>query len=438
MNVAVIGTGYVGLVAGACFADSGNSVWCVDKDLSKLDRLRAGELPIYEPGLDQIVERSIRSERLKFTTSIAQAVTSAEIVFIAVGTPPGEKGLPDVRDVKTVALEIGKHLTSYTIIVNKSTMPVGFHQAVAQWIGENAQAAFDVVSNPEFLREGSAVEDFVKPDRVVIGTEKESVYQKLCELYSPFVLQGNPIIKMDPVSAELTKYACNAFLAARISFMNELSQLCEAFGGDIEEVREGMSTDFRIGKHFLYAGAGYGGSCFPKDVKALIGIAQTRGVELLIPQATETINARQKQLLARKVKAHFGGDLKGKTFAFWGLSFKPNTDDMREAPSLEIARELLDAGARVKAYDPVAHSAAKSVLDARVEYCQSIYQASEGADAALLITEWNEFRQPDWKRVQSCLKQKVLFDGRNIYSPEVIKAMGFKYFGIGRRLSDAL
>lgn len=434
MRIAVIGTGYVGLVAGACFADTGNTVYCVDKDPNKIEMLKRGQIPIYEPGLETLVRRGSAEGRLVFTTSTAEAVAAAEIVFMAVGTPAAPNGEPDLRFLKVAAEEVGAALNGYKLIVNKSTVPVGAHRVVADWIASKTSQPFDVVSNPEFLKEGTAVDDFLKPDRVVIGTEKESVYQKMADLYAPFVRQGNPILRMDPVSAEITKYACNSFLATRISFMNELSVLCEKVGGDIEDVRRGMTTDIRIGKHFLYAGVGYGGSCFPKDVQALLATAKKNDIELGIIGAAEEANQRQKHHVAKKVLKHFKNDVKGRVFAVWGLAFKPNTDDMREAPALTIIEDLVAAGAKVQAFDPVAGENASRLLEDQARICGSAYEALQGADAMILVTEWNEFRHPDFDRIKRELKQPVIFDGRNVYNPVQMKQLGFTYFGIGRRI----
>jgi UDPglucose 6-dehydrogenase len=432
MEITVIGTGYVGLVAGACFADTGNNVVCVDKDPAKIESLKKGVLPIFEPGLETLVERSVSEKRLRFTTSTEEGVRGAEVVFLAVGTPPLPSGEPDLKYVKAAAEEIGRAMTGYCLIVNKSTVPIGSHRTVAGWVGSQTKHPFDVASNPEFLKEGTAVDDFLKPDRVVIGTEKTEVYQKLADLYSPFVRQGNPIVQMDPVSAEITKYACNSFLATRISFMNELSGLCEKMGGDVEAVRRGMTTDERIGKHFLYPGVGYGGSCFPKDVQALLSTAKKNDVHMGIIEATEEANQRQKHLLAAKVKGHFGGDLHGKTLAVWGLAFKPNTDDIREAPALTIIDELLSGGAKVQAFDPVAAENTKKIYGGRVTFAASAMEAVRGADALLVVTEWNEFRHVNLAQVKKELRGAVIFDGRNIYKPQAVRSAGFTYFGIGR------
>lgn len=432
MKIAVIGTGYVGLVAGACFADSGNDVICVDIDQRKTEALKRGEIPIFEPGLDTLVKRNVAENRLSFTTSTQNAVKESDIIFMAVGTPPTATGEPDLSFLKAASEEVGKSMNGYKIIVNKSTVPIGSHRVVADWITPHTQHSFDVVSNPEFLKEGTAVDDFLKPDRVVIGTEREEVYAKMADLYSPFVRQGNPIIWMDPVSAEITKYACNAFLATRISFMNELAILCEKVGGDVEEVRRGMSSDVRIGRHFLYAGAGYGGSCFPKDVQALMATGRRESIPMGIITAAEAANLRQKRHLVTRIKNHFGQNLEGKTFAIWGLAFKPNTDDMREAPALTIVDELVKSGAKVKAFDPVAMDNAKKILENKITFCQSNYECLPGADALVLVTEWNEFRHPDFAKIKSQLKSPVIFDGRNVYNPDQLKELGFTYFGIGR------
>jgi UDPglucose 6-dehydrogenase len=432
MKIAIVGTGYVGLVAGACFADTGNDVVCVDKDKSKIEALRRGEIPIYEPGLEGLVKRGVAEKRLSFTTSTAEAVGSCEIVFMAVGTPPLPSGEPDLQYLKAAAEEVARSMTGYRLIVNKSTVPIGSHRVVADWMAPHTTQKFDVVSNPEFLKEGTAVGDFLKPDRVVIGTDKKEVYDRMAELYAPFVRQGNPILWMDAASAEITKYACNAFLATRISFMNELAVLCEKVNGDVENVRRGMITDERIGKHFLYPGVGYGGSCFPKDVQALMATGRKNDALMGVVQAAEEANARQKRHLAKKVKKHFGADLTGKTFAVWGLAFKPNTDDMREAPALTIIEEITQAGGKVRAFDPVAAENAEKLLGSRATFCRSSYDALEGADALLVVTEWNEFRHPDFARIKKALKKPVVFDGRNVFTPAQMRELGFTYYGIGR------
>ena len=435
-----MGTGYVGLVAGTCFAETGNDVICVDVLKDKVDRLNRGELPIYEPGLEVLVARNTKEDRLKFTTDAATAIRESEIIFIAVGTPSSTDGSADLAMFLKAAETIGENMNGPKIIVNKSTVPVGTAAKVEKVIRGKTTQAFAVVSNPEFLKEGAAIDDFLKPDRVVIGCARESAYKVMAELYGPFVRQGNPIVWMSNVSAEMTKYAANAFLATKISFMNNVAQLCEQTGADVESVRKGITTDQRIGRHFLYPGAGYGGSCFPKDVKALIKTGKDFGVAMDIVQAAEDVNDRQKEVLFNKVKKHFG-DVKGRVIALWGLSFKPNTDDMREAPSLVIIEKLLREGAKVQAYDPVATNEAKKALsetvkDARllegVSFKTSPYGALEGADALCLVTEWAEFRAPDFAKMKGALKQPVIFDGRNIYSPEAVREKGFKYYAIGR------
>lgn len=432
MKIAVIGTGYVGLVAGACFADTGNTVYCVDCDSDKIEALKRGEIPIFEPGLETLVKRGTLENRLHFTTSTHEAVQASDIIFMAVGTPPLPNGEPDLRYLQKATEDVARSMPGYRLIVNKSTVPIGSHRVVAQWMHPLTPHSFDVVSNPEFLKEGTAVEDFLRPDRVVIGTDQDSAFAKMAELYAPFVRQGNPILRMDPISAEMTKYACNSFLATRISFMNELSILCEKVGGDIESIRRGMTTDVRIGKHFLYAGVGYGGSCFPKDVQALLSTAKKNDVPMGIIEAAEEANLRQKHFLVTKVKNHFGPDLKGLRFAIWGLAFKPNTDDMREAPSITIIEDLISAGAEVSAFDPVALQSAQKVLPSQTQLCLSSYEVLKGANALLIVTEWNEFRHPDFQKIKHSLKQPIVFDGRNVYDPVKMRAEGFTYFGVGR------
>jgi len=436
MKISVIGTGYVGLVAGACFADTGNEVTCVDTDPKKVEDLKKGIIPIYEPGLETIVKRCADLGRLKFTTSHAEAVRASEIIFMAVGTPPGPDGQADLKYLKSASESVAKAMDGYRLIVNKSTVPIGTHMSVQEWMKPHTSHPFDVCSNPEFLKEGTAIEDFLKPDRVVIGTEKQEVFEKMRKLYMPFVRQGNPIIHMDTLSAEITKYACNAFLAARISFMNELALLCDKVGGDVESVRRGMTTDVRIGKHFLYAGVGYGGSCFPKDVQALLHTADKLGMKFQTVEAAELANARQKSVLVDKVKKRFGDNLSGKTFCIWGLAFKPNTDDMREAPSLIIIENLIKLGAKIRCFDPVAMPNTKEIMAKhkdQITYCTSALEAAQSSDAVLLVTEWNEFRHIDFGAVAKTVKNKIVFDGRNIYMPNEIKEMGFEYAGIGRR-----
>jgi UDPglucose 6-dehydrogenase len=434
MKLAIIGTGYVGLVAGTCFADTGNDVTCVDIDARKVDALRSGVIPIYEPGLEDLVRKNVRGGRLAFTTDLRSAVAGAAAVFIAVGTPEGENGEADLQYVLAAAQDVGRALTGYAVIVDKSTVPVGTADKVRAAVAEVTRHPFDVVSNPEFLKEGAALDDFLKPDRVVIGTDSEAARALMAELYAPFVRTENPVLFMDTRSAELTKYAANAMLATRISFMNDVAALCERVGADVDLVRKGLGADRRIGYPFLFPGVGYGGSCFPKDVKALYTTAREHGLELDILRAVEATNARQKQLLVEKARAHFGS-LAGRHFALWGLSFKPKTDDMREAPSLEVVRGLLEAGASVCAYDPVAMDAARRVLGDRVSYAEGQYEALAGADALLVVTEWNEFRHPDFERVKSLLRVPVIFDGRNLYDPRALAARGFTYQGVGRALS---
>jgi UDPglucose 6-dehydrogenase len=432
MKIAVIGTGYVGLVAGTCFADSGNDVICVDIDENKVKKLQGGEIPIYEPGLSEMVLKNAKEKRLTFTTSLKQAVAGVDAVFIAVGTPEGESGDADLQYVLKAASEIGKALTGYAVVVDKSTVPVGTADKVREAIAKETKHPFDVVSNPEFLKEGAALDDFLKPDRVVIGVDSEKGRAVMGELYAPFVRTENPIIFMDTRSAELTKYAANAMLATRISFMNDVAALCEKVGADVDAVRKGMGADKRIGYPFLFPGVGYGGSCFPKDVKALVATARDFGIELDILRAVERTNERQKKTLLAKATRHYG-DVAGKRFAVWGLAFKPKTDDMREAPSIELIEGLLGKGAKVSAHDPVAHHTAKRVFGDRITYAPTFYDALEGADALFIVTEWNDFRRPDFARVKSMLKDQVIFDGRNLYEPKKMKELGFTYYAIGRK-----
>ena len=431
MRICVIGTGYVGLVAGTCFADSGNDVVCVDIDAEKIGRLTRGEVPIYEPGLEELVRRNVAEGRLKFSTDVAQGVREASVLFIAVGTPPSDDGSADLSAVLAVAETIGKAANGRKIVVDKSTVPVGTAERVRDTIRRHTSHPVSVVSNPEFLKEGAAVEDFLKPDRVVIGTEDPEAAEVIEELYAPFVRRNQPILRMDPRSAELTKYAANAMLATRISFMNEVANLCERVGADVNRVREGIGTDSRIGFSFLYPGVGYGGSCFPKDVKALEKTALESGYPFRILRAVEEVNESQKRVLVAKVKAHFGEELRGRTFAIWGLSFKPNTDDMREAPSLVIVGELLAAGAQIRASDPEAIPTARRIFGEKVAYFEKPLDALPGSDALLVVTEWNEYRHPDFDRMRSLLRQPVIFDGRNIYSPKALRDRGFAYYGIG-------
>ncbi len=435
MNITVIGTGYVGLVVAGCLAENGNRVTAVDIDADKIERLKRGELPIYEPGLRELVVRNVTEERLSFTTDFDESVDRSKILFIAVGTPPDEDGSADMSHVLSVAEGIGRAMNGPKVVVLKSTVPVGTNRSVHQRIASLTEHSVGVVSNPEFLKEGAAIDDFMKPDRVVIGTDDEKTAEVIKELYRPFVRTGKPILVMDPESAELTKYAANAMLASRISFMNEIARLCEKVGADVAQVRRAVGTDSRIGHPFLFPGIGYGGSCFPKDIRALIRTAQEFGVKLEVIEATERVNESQKLFLLQKIRAHLGGDLKGKTLALWGLAFKPRTDDIREAPALSLIRGLVLAGARVRAFDPEAMLEARSHLmdvDSEVTYCRKSYEACDGADGLVLVTEWNEFREPDFDRVRSLLKEPVIFDGRNIYNPETLKKLGFTYFGVGR------
>jgi UDPglucose 6-dehydrogenase len=434
MNIAVVGTGYVGLVTGTCFAETGNKVVCVDVDKAKVEKLSSGEITIYEPGLEKIFLRNIKEERLRFTTDLSAVVDEAEIIFLALPTPSGADGAADLKYVLGVAGELGKLLKNYKVIVNKSTVPVGTADKVKAAISNNYKGEFDVVSNPEFLREGVAVDDFMKPDRVVVGTTSERARKLMSELYAPFVRQGNPIIFMDERSSELTKYAANSFLATKISFMNEIAQLCERMGADVDMVRRGIGSDDRIGKRFLFPGIGYGGSCFPKDVQALVKSAGEAEYDFKILKSVEKVNAMQKLHLVEKIKTHFSGALKGKYFALWGLAFKPNTDDIREAPALSIIDALLQQGASITAYDPEAMENIRQVLGEKIAYAPSQYQALDGADALIIATEWSEFRTPDFERIEKLLPSKVIFDGRNLFEVAKMKSMGYRYISIGRPL----
>ena len=431
MKIAVIGTGYVGLVVGTCLAESGNTVLCVDIDQNKIRSLLSGKIPIYEPGLEELVKRNVVEERLFFMTDLAQAVKRSTILFIAVGTPQGEDGAADLKHVLDVARGIAAAMDGYRVVVIKSTVPIGTNRKVRETIASSTSHPFDVVSNPEFLKEGAAVDDFMKPDRVVIGTSGPRVAEIMKELYAPFVRTGKPIVVMDESSAELTKYAANAMLATRISFMNEIANLCESVGADVNRVREGMGSDSRIGYPFLFPGVGYGGSCFPKDVQALVRTAEEHGCDFKIVKAVEDVNRQQKRLLVEKVRRHFGDNLRGRTFAVWGLAFKPKTDDMREAPAITIIDELLKAGAKVRACDPEAIEAARSVFGDRISYHHKNYDSCECADALLVVTEWNEFRHPEFEKLKTLLKTPVIFDGRNIYDPHRLRTMGFTYYGVG-------
>src|SRR5438067_1285567 len=433
MKIAVVGTGYVGLVLGACLAENGNNVICVDRDASKIDTLNAGGIPIYEPGLEEMVRRNRHEERLAFTTELLSAVAVSQIVFIAVGTPPGEDGSADLQHVLTVARDVGRAMQGYTIVVDKSTVPVGTAQKVRDAIAKETKQPFSVVSNPEFLKQGAAIEDFMKPDRVVIGVEHkdERAAAIMRELYAPFTRTGAPIIMMSTASAELCKYAANSILATRISFMNEIANMCELVGADVDEVRKAIGSDRRIGMSFLFPSVGYGGSCFPKDVEALLKSAADRGYDFKILSAVEAVNDAQKERFVEKMEQHFT-QLAGRTIALWGLAFKPRTDDMREAPAIPIIERLLARGARVQAYDPAAAPVARRLFDGRIALCERSYDALAGADALAIVTEWNEFREPDIAKMRSLLKSPVVFDGRNIYSPEHMRALGFTYFSIGR------
>jgi UDPglucose 6-dehydrogenase len=432
MRIAVIGTGYVGLVAGTCFAESGNSVTCVDIDDEKVKGLKEGKIPIYEPGLEEILRRNVSDGRLHFTTNYEEAIPDAEVVFIAVGTPPGEDGSADLRYVLAAAASVAKAMTGYLVVVDKSTVPVGTARKVHAAMAEHTDHSYDVVSNPEFLKEGAAIDDFMKPDRVVVGSDNQTAADVMDELYGPFVRTGNPIIHMDVESAELTKYAANAMLATRISFMNEIANICIRVGANVDAVRRGIGSDGRIGSKFLFAGLGYGGSCFPKDVKAVVRTSREHGYDFKILKAVEDVNEEQKGLLARLVKDHYGDDLSGKRFAVWGLSFKPNTDDMREAPAVVVIRELLEAGAEVTAFDPeAAEECQRHHLGDSIRYAGTPMEALNGATALILITEWNEFRRPDFDKVKELLADPVVFDGRNIYSRARLEKRGFTYFGIG-------
>ncbi len=431
MKIAVVGTGYVGLVTGTCFSETGNQVVCVDVNEEKINRLQNGIVPIYEPGLEVLFHRNVEEGRLKFTTNLAKGIEEAEAIFLALPTPPGEDGSADLKYILQVAGDLGRILTRYAVIVDKSTVPVGTAEKVREKIAENATVEFDVVSNPEFLREGVAVEDFMKPDRVVVGTTSERAKKVMERLYAPLVRQGNPVIFMDERSAEMTKYAANAFLAMKITFMNEIANLCEKTGANVDHIRRGIGTDSRIGKRFLFAGIGYGGSCFPKDVQALAKTSSDYEYDFRLLNAVMDVNKDQKRKLLSPLFEYFGGDLKDKTIAVWGLAFKPYTDDIREAPALENIRELLEAGAKVTAYDPEGMSNTKSLLP-EVTYCHTAYAALDDADALMIFTEWPQFRTPEFEKVSALLKNKVIFDGRNLYEPEHMKELGFSYFSIGR------
>ena len=434
MKIAVIGTGYVGLVTGTCFAETGNDVICVDIDRHKIEQLQKGIIPIFEPGLDLIFNRSVEKNRLHFTTDLEAAVSTATIIFLALPTPPGEDGSADLKYILGVADELGKIITDYKIIIDKSTVPVGTADKVREMVARHAKVDFDIVSNPEFLREGVAVDDFLKPDRVVIGTSSERAKKVLNQLYEPFVRQGNPIIFMDERSAEMTKYAANSFLATKISFMNEIANLCERTGADVDMVRKGIGTDTRIGNRFLFPGVGYGGSCFPKDVQALYKTALENDYTFDILKSVMQVNQRQRELFLQKILHKFEQQITDKTFAIWGLSFKPNTDDIREAPAIYIIEELLKRGAKVKAYDPEGMANTKKIFGDSIQFCDDQYEAIDHADALVIMTEWSEFRTPDFEIICTKLKSKIVFDGRNIYHHESMKEMGFYYESIGRQI----
>ena len=431
MKIAVIGSGYVGLVAGACLAENGNDVVCVDKDPAKIRVLQRGKIPIYEPGLEEMVRRNKTEKRLTFTTALARGVRQAQIIFIAVGTPTGEDGSADLQHVLAVARELARAMNGYKVIVNKSTVPVGTAAKVREVIRRETTHPFSVVSNPEFLKQGAAIDDFMKPDRVVVGAEDPRAAELMKELYAPFTRTGAPIMMMDCASAELCKYAANAMLATRISFMNEVANVCEAVGANVDQVRHAVASDRRIGPSFLFPGVGYGGSCFPKDVKAMVRFAGDKNYDFQILRAVEAVNEAQKLRLLRKMEAHFG-TLKGRRIAIWGLAFKPKTDDMREAPAVPLIHGLLAAGASVHAYDPEAMPVAKRIFGSKVHYADSGYAALTGADALAIVTEWNEFREPDYARMRKLMRSPAIFDGRNIYNPESIRSQGFQYYSMGR------
>ncbi len=434
MHIAVVGSGYVGLVAATCLSEMGNDVICVDNNRDKIDNLNRGILPIYEPGLKTMIERNTLENRLFFTTDIATAVKKSSIIFIAVGTPPDEDGSADLKHVLAVASDIARHMDGSRIVVNKSTVPVGTAEIVTEQIRKGTDHEVYVVSNPEFLKEGSAIDDFMKPDRVVIGTDSDEVAETMSELYSPFVRTNNPVLVMSKRSAEMTKYVANSLLATRISFMNEIANMCDSVGADVHDIRIGIGSDRRIGSSFLFPGAGFGGSCFPKDIRALQKTAIENGVELRVLKAVTDVNQDQKKLLVGKVASHFGDNLKGLTIGVWGISFKPNTDDIREAPALTVIKGLLERGAAIAAYDPQAMQNASEVLGDSVRFASSVYDAVTGADAMVLVTEWTEFREPDFPRMAEIMKQPVIFDGRNVFNPGKLRKLGFTYFGIGRNV----
>ena len=434
MKIAVVGTGYVGLVTGTCFAETGNTVTCVDIDKNKVEKLSSGQITIYEPGLEKLFLRNQREERLKFTTNLEEGIADAKIIFLALPTPPGEDGSADLKYILGVAEDLGKILKDYKVIVDKSTVPVGTAEKVRGVIAKNCKCEFDVVSNPEFLREGVAVEDFMKPDRVVIGTESERARKIMADLFAPFVRQGNPVIFMDEKSAELTKYAANSFLATKISFMNEVARLCELLGADVDMVRRGIGSDDRIGKRFLFPGIGYGGSCFPKDVQALVRSASDVKYDFKILEAVMEVNEKQKVYLIPRIKKYFNNNVTGKKIALWGLAFKPNTDDIREAPALYLIEELLKAGATVTAFDPEAMKNVRDVVGDKITFTENQYDALNNCDALIIATEWSEFRTPDFEKMTERMKSKVVFDGRNVFDLSQMKDLGFYYESIGRKI----
>lgn len=433
MRLCVIGAGYVGLVAGTCFAEMGNAVICVDKNTDKLEKLKKGIIPIYEPGLDDLIKTNVKENRLFFTDNLGYAVKESDICFIAVGTPSDESGQADISAVIETTEKIACFMNDYKIIVNKSTVPVGTCEKLADIIASKSSYDFDIVMNPEFLKQGAAVEDFLKPDRVIIGTDSEKAFNILKELYSPFVRTGNPIVKMDTKSAEMTKYASNAFLAAKISFANEIANICEKVGADVNLVRQGMCLDQRIGSKFLFPGLGYGGSCFPKDVKALINISEQNNYNARLLEAVNDVNYRQRELFIEKITNKFSNDLTDKTFAVWGLSFKPKTNDMREAPSISVINNLISKNAKLNVFDPKALDTAKIIFGDKINYYTSAYDTLKNADALLLLTEWNEFRNPDFDKIKKSLKHPVIFDGRNQYNPKILRELGFEYYFIGSK-----
>jgi UDPglucose 6-dehydrogenase len=432
MRIAVIGTGYVGLVVGACFAETGNEVTCVDKDAGKIRMLNRGKIPIYEPGLEELVRRNHAEKRLAFSTKLPEAVRRSEVIFIAVGTPTGEDGSADLQHVIGAARDVARAMNGYKVIVDKSTVPAGTSELVRTAMAEVTTHSFSVVSNPEFLKQGAAVEDFLKPDRVVIGATDDRAADLMVELYRPFTRTGAPIMVMDPASAELAKYAANAMLATRISFMNEIANVCERFGADVDKVRQAVASDRRIGAAFLFPGVGYGGSCFPKDVKAIIKFSADKRYRFRILEAVEQVNEAQKLRLLAKLDSHFKKSLKGRAIAVWGLSFKPRTDDMREAPAIPIIKGLLERGAVVRAFDPEARDVARRLFGTKIHYARNAYDALTDADALLVVTEWNEFREPDFAKMKRVMKTPLIFDGRNLYNPQQLRSLGFRYSSIGR------